>query len=290
MSFVQINQPNPPGQPQPYVGTPYGGSDLRGGYAPIRTTPGRMTNRRLVENFHIREFEYRYHEGIGQKHPVFMLKKDADFDNPRKIYDIYNLPTLNYILATMDKERLEAEEDQLTAHEVKRNFTFLGINNTDHSESLDAQADGPTHSITHQGDAVTYNIFGSGALHGLDLYFLIVKKDITNDMFFVFDKHRQMTGQVTKNSQKNNVGYVLTSTIQVIPYACFGEPALDKLKYINKNGDVERVEYGSYWKVGKLHNGIYMEEESFYNDNENKCFDVGELENTTDINIFVNSS
>lgn len=282
--------PNPPGQPDLYMGQPPGGSELRGGYNTIKTTPGRMTNRTLTRDFHLREWQNNYHTGIGAKQPVFMMKINPDFDTDSKKvhYDILSLPMLNYILASSDLKNFHDGKKMATPNSVKKDFMFLGINITDHSESGDAQANGPLHTVAIQGSCTMYNIFKAGALHGLNLGFTIKRVPVTSSSLeFIFNKSGTLHSNPSNNIISND-NRTMTSVLQVVPFQSLSQPTLQDLKSVINEDGVYKTYYGSYWRLGRLHTGMYIEEEAYFNNNNGMHSDVREIENTTDLIVFVN--
>jgi len=270
-----MTPPAPPGQPDLYTGTPPGGEAISGGYEPIRTTPGRMANNRIVYNYLIRKWMKDYHRGNGAKHPMFLYKEE-DLNTLRQETSLMNLPTLNYVLAMRDNMK-QSKKEVWTAKDVKKEFAFIGINNTDYSEYMDAQTDGPVHSITTEGSSTMYNIFNK-AREGMNLYFLIKKVPMQTSLSYVLDGNRTHVETVEKLNYTNideqsAYGFDMKEVVQVIPHACFGVPK----------------DCNTYWKLGKMSTTIYIEEQNYTNKSTSVSRNVDEINMAKDINVFVNT-
>lgn len=284
MSFVTINQPNgPPGRPEPYIGHPFGGPELRGGYQPIRTTPGRLTNATISSVFPIRTWAHNYHEGIRSKQPVFTFKNDPDPESDFIEYDIFNLPMLNMSLARLAVLNSVNGVSELTVNKVMQQFAFLGVNVTEPSEHTDARHGNPVHTIEHQGESTMYNIFQTGVYHGSDLYFIVKRVNVSADPQYILSPDGSMSTTVSMTDKDNRT---VTNIVQVFPYACNGPVDREVLEYEHADGTRE---YGKYWRVGRMHRGIYMEYEGIYNPNSAHN-NLQVLENNKDVTVFLNPS
>lgn len=283
MSFINdISEGTKPGRPDLYIGTQPGGNQLSSNYAPIRTTPGKMANARIVANYNIREWEMKCHEGITPGHPVFLLKKTVDPEDYRQsthVYDVFNLPTFNYILATRELERARNGSSPITPREVLDEYTFLGVNNSDQSEVQDAQANGITHSVTISGESIMLNVFNEAPQGGLHLFFIIKAVQSITPRSYVFNNSKTISDQVPITVINSDTGKTipLTNTLQAVPYACISKtPPLSALKYTDRDNK-ERI--GRFMRVGQLLEGMYFEERNVVNDSEyimNRADDINE--------------
>lgn len=284
MSFVSIDQPSgPPGRPQPYIGQPFGGPDIGGDYAPIRTTPGRATNATISSVFPIRPWEQKYHEHIRSKQPVFTFKSDPEPETDFTEYVLLNLPMLNFTLAQLAVSNSSNGVSSLTVNKVMEQVAFLGINVTEPSEHTDAHHGNPVHTIEHQGESTMYNIFQSGVYHGRDLYFIVKRVNVSSDPQYILSPDGSLSNIVSMTDKDSRT---VTSIVQVFPYACNGQIDRNALLYTHSDGTRE---YGKFWRVGRLHRGIYMEYEGIYNRNSAHN-DLQALENNKDMTVFLNPS
>lgn len=291
MSFVNIHEGTQPGRPNLYVGSQPGGPDLAGNYPVNTSTPGKRANGRVNAQYTIREWEMKCHEGIGPRQPVFLLKNSVEPDpssNAGQIYDIFNLPTLNYILASREAVNASKGEDPLLPKDVLNDYTFLGVVNTDKSEFM---TNGLTISTTIQGNSLMYNIFGVAPQGGLHLFFILKAVSSKTDRRYVFNSSDTLSDTVkievhNKNSVGASAAVPLTTVMQAVPYACVDRtPPLSELQYEDRN---KKKQIGGYMRIGTLLEGMYYEDRHVVNNTEYMAMRVDEIEHNTDITVSLN--
>lgn len=209
------------------------------------------TNGRVTLRYGIKSFKKpACHLGIFKGQYLFTMRENQDNMQGKHVYTIVNLPSLNYFI---DKLNISPEQ-------VYKRYHPIGISVTN-VESTNGANFRNENDLTINLGGVEYcvpSIFGNQRLDdGMNLYFII--KKIPKRLFdsYVLDGQGNVVSVEKEVSIKQKDGSMKmvnrNQITRVQPYACWGEPSMDILEYVDQ--DSSATEYAQYWKVGKVQRG-----------------------------------